>query len=104
MGPFLRYTALRLAVLAGVGGALWLAGLRGLLWALVSVLVAAALSYVLLTGPREALLAQWSAARAARTAQPPRAQRLRRAGAAPSDEDVEDARVDAAERDRRPGT
>lgn len=115
MGPFVRYTALRLAVLAAVGGVLWLAGLRGLLWALVSVLVAAALSYVLLAGPRDALLQRWSArssggdegaggaARAPRTRRPGRSGRPGRAGPV-SDEDAEDARVEAAERERRPGT
>lgn len=46
--PLLRYTLLRLALLAGVGVLLWLLGLRGLLLALVAVVVAALLSFLLL--------------------------------------------------------
>ncbi len=67
VGPFLRYTALRLLVLVVVGAALWFAGLRGLLWALVMVAVAAGVSYVLLTKPREALLDRLARGRPART-------------------------------------
>lgn len=59
----MRYTLLRAGVLAVVGGLLWLAGLRGLLWAVVAVLVAAGASYVLLSGPRSAALASLDARR-----------------------------------------
>jgi len=60
VSPFLRYTLLRLALLVGAGGVLWLVGLRGLPWAVVTVAVAAVAAYLLLTGPREAVLQQWS--------------------------------------------
>lgn len=81
MGPFVRYTLLRLAVLAAVGAALWLVGLRGLLWAALSVALAAGLSYLLLARARAEVLAVWDAGREARGAGRPRV----------SDEEAEDA-------------
>ena len=66
VGPFLRYTALRLLLLVLVGAGLAFAGVRGLLWALITVAVTAALSYVLLAGPRDALLERLSRGRAPR--------------------------------------
>ncbi len=66
VAPFLRYTALRLIVLLVVGAGLWFAGLRGLLWALVTVVVAAGISYVLLSGARDALLDRLSKGRPVR--------------------------------------
>ncbi len=66
VAPFLRYTALRLLVLLVVGAGLWFAGLRGLLWALITVVVAAGISYVLLSEARDALLDRLSKGRPAR--------------------------------------
>lgn len=50
--PILRYTLLRLAVLAAVLGLLWLVGMRGLLLLAVAVVVSALVSFLLL--PRQA--------------------------------------------------
>ncbi|WP_152187486.1 DUF4229 domain-containing protein [Georgenia satyanarayanai] len=50
--PILRYTLLRLALVAGAFALLWLLGLRGWLVAVVAVVVGAMLSYLLL--PRQA--------------------------------------------------
>ncbi len=86
VGPFLRYTALRLIVLLVVGAGLWFAGLRGLLWALVTVAVAAGVSYVLLGGPRDALLDRLAQGRPARVV----------------DEDDEDAAAEDAALDAGP--
>lgn len=66
VAPFLRYTALRLIVLLVVGAGLWFAGLRGLLWALITVVVAAGISYVLLSDARDALLDRLSKGRPVR--------------------------------------
>lgn len=71
MGSFLRYTALRLVVLVAVGALLWAVGLRYLLWAVLTVVLAAGVSYLLLSGPRDALL-----------------ERLGRSRPAPADEDA----------------
>ena len=53
MGPFVRYSILRLTLLVAVGAVLWLVGARGWLWLLLTALVSLALSYVLLRLPRE---------------------------------------------------
>ncbi|WP_218123519.1 DUF4229 domain-containing protein [Quadrisphaera sp. DSM 44207] len=58
MGPFVRYTMLRLLLLAGVIGVLLLAGVQGPLLLLLAVLISAGLSYVLLAGPRQAVVAR----------------------------------------------
>ncbi len=50
--PIVRYTLLRLAVLAAAFGLLWLVGVRGWLLAVLSVLVAALVSFLLL--PKQA--------------------------------------------------
>ncbi|WP_324649500.1 DUF4229 domain-containing protein [Georgenia sp. H159] len=50
--PILRYTLLRLAVLAGAFALLWLLGFRGWLLAVVAVVVAALVSFLAL--PRHA--------------------------------------------------
>lgn len=47
-----KYSLLRLGVLAVAGGLLYLLGLRGYLLALVAVIVAAAASYIFFPGPR----------------------------------------------------
>ena len=88
----MRYTLLRLAVLAVVGALLLAVGLRGLLWAVVTVLVAAAVSYLLLSGPRAQVLARLEAGRRGSGA-PGRGRRGRT-----SDESVEDAAADAVDR------
>ena len=97
VGPFLRYTALRLLVLVAVGALLWAVGLRYLLWAVLTVLVAAAVSYVLLAGPRDALLARLGRSRPA-PADEDALRRTGRAGRADQDAAAEDAALDAAER------
>lgn len=53
MGPFVRYSILRLTLLVAVGAVLWLVGARGVLWLVLTALVSFALSYVLLRLPRE---------------------------------------------------
>ena len=53
MGPFVRYSILRLTLLVAVGAVLWLVGARGWLWLLLTALVSLGLSYVLLRLPRE---------------------------------------------------
>ena len=85
-------TLLRVAVLVGVGAVLWVVGLRGLLWAVAAVAIAAALSYLLLTGPREAVLARWSGEPGAPG--DPGGPGARRRGL--TDEEAEDARDERA--------
>ena len=53
MGPFVRYSILRLTLLVAVGAVLWLVGARGVLWLVLTAVVSLALSYVLLRLPRE---------------------------------------------------
>lgn len=92
MGPFLRYTALRLLVLVAVGALLWAVGLRYLLWAVLTVVLAAGVSYLLLSRPRDALLERLGRSRPAPTDEDaPR-------GRARPDEDsaAEDAALDAS--------
>ena len=70
MVPFLRYTFLRLTLLLAVGVLLYAVGLRDLLLVAVTVVVSAALSYLLLAGPRQVVvdrMEQRVAARAARS-------------------------------------
>ena len=64
--PILRYTLLRLALIAGAFAALWLLGLRGWLVAVLAVVVGALLSYLLL--PRQADAAAEVLARRSRKA------------------------------------
>ena len=90
MVPFLRYTLLRFTLLVAVGGLLHLLGLRDLLWILLTVVVSAALSYVLLAGPRQVVVERMEQRAAARTARAPRV-----------DEDAEVE--DAAAEQRRDG-
>lgn len=92
MGPFLRYTALRLIVLVGVGALLWAVGLRYLLWAVLTVLLAAAVSYLLLSGPRDALLARLERSRPA----PADEDAPRRRARPDEDSAAEDAALDAS--------
>ncbi len=49
----LRYTLLRLSLLAAVGLLAYAVGLRGVWWLLVTAVVSILLSFVLLRGPRE---------------------------------------------------
>ncbi len=53
MGPFVRYSILRLTLLVAVGAVLWVVGARGWLWLLLTALISVTLSYVLLKLPRE---------------------------------------------------
>ncbi|GAA2036633.1 DUF4229 domain-containing protein [Pseudokineococcus marinus] len=53
MPVVLRYTLLRLSLLAAVGLLAYAVGLRGVWWLLVTALVSILLSFVLLRGPRE---------------------------------------------------
>ena len=94
VGPFLRYTALRLLVLVLVGALLWAVGLRYLLWAVLTVLVAAAVSYLLLSGPRDALLERLGRSRPAPVDEDAPRRRVR----PDRDSAAEDAALDAAER------
>ncbi len=68
MGLFLRYTALRLLLLVAVAGVLVLLGVRGPLLVVLAVLISAALSYVLLSGPRNAVVRHLEQRAAARRA------------------------------------
>ena len=90
--PLVVYSVLRLALFGVCLGLLWWAGLRSWLVAIVAALLAWALSYVLLNGPRDAAARQLAE----------RAERRRDAGDRPvlsrraqEDADVEDAAVDA---------
>lgn len=51
--PVLVYTIARLLILAASGAVLWLLGTRGLLWVLLSFVIAALVSYVLLSKLRD---------------------------------------------------
>ena len=53
VGPFVRYSILRLTLLVAVGAVLWVVGARGWLWLLLTGVVSVTLSYVLLKLPRE---------------------------------------------------
>lgn len=53
MPVVLRYTLLRLSLLAAVGLLAYAVGLRGVWWLLVTAVVSILLSMVLLRGPRE---------------------------------------------------
>ncbi|WP_298801311.1 DUF4229 domain-containing protein [uncultured Pseudokineococcus sp.] len=53
MPVVLRYTLLRLSLLAAVGLLAYAVGLRGVWWLLVTAVVSILLSFVLLRGPRE---------------------------------------------------
>jgi hypothetical protein len=86
--PLLIYTLLRLALFGAALGLLYLVGLRGWLLPTVAVVVALALSYLTLAGPRDAAT-RWIASRADRHA-------ARRAVSPRADADAahEDAQVD----------
>ena len=88
------YSLLRLALFGAAFGLLYVVGLRGLLLPLVAVVVAFALSYLTLRGPRDAAT-RWIAGRAERRA-------AERAAAPKVDADAvhEDARLDDELRDR----
>lgn len=88
--PFVVYSLLRLALLAGCWALLGWAGLHPLLALAAAALLAWGISYVALAGPRDAA-ARWLAERdAARKARGGMSARERR------DADDEDAAVDAA--------
>ena len=84
VAPLLKFTVLRLALFVAALAALALTGARGWLLLLLAAVVSLALSYVLLRGPR----AELAAAIEQRTAR-----RLS------SDEQAEDAQVDAVDED-----
>ncbi|MBL0887471.1 DUF4229 domain-containing protein [Myceligenerans indicum] len=87
--PLVIYTVLRLALFAGALGLLYVAGLRSWLLVGVAAVAAFALSYVLLSGPRDAA-ATWLADR--------RERRRARQGGSVADADAahEDAVIDRA--------
>ena len=93
--PLVVYSVLRVALLLACFGLAWLAGLRSWLAVLVAALAAWALSYVLLSGPRDAAARQLAEA----------AERRREArgravlsGRAREDAAMEDAADEAARR------
>jgi hypothetical protein len=55
MGVFWLYTLLRFGLFGVLFGLLWLLGVRGLLGALIALVLSVPLSYVLLARPRAAL-------------------------------------------------
>jgi len=90
--PFVVYSVLRLALFGACLGLLWWAGLRSWLVVIVAAFLAWGLSYVLLSGPRDAAARQLA----------DRAERRRAAGdttvlgrRAQEDADVEDAADEA---------
>ena len=90
--PFVVYSVLRLALFGACLGLLWWAGLRSWLVVIVAAFVAWGISYVLLSGPRDAAALQLAE----------RAERRRAAGDRPvlgrraqEDADLEDAADDA---------
>ncbi|WP_421734787.1 DUF4229 domain-containing protein [Cellulomonas sp.] len=90
--PFLVYSLLRLALFGACLGLLWWAGMRSWLAGIVAAFLAWGLSYVLLSGPRDAAALQLAE----------RAERRRAAGdrtvlgkRAQQDADVEDAADEA---------
>jgi hypothetical protein len=94
--PFVIYSVLRLALFGVCLGLLWWAGLRSWLVVIVAAFLAWGLSYVLLSGPRDAAARQLA----------DRAERRREAGDRPvlgkraqEDADLEDAADDAARDD-----
>lgn len=94
--PFVVYSVLRIALLFACLGILWWVGLRSWLVVVVATFLAWGLSYVLLSGPRDAAARQLAE----------RAERRRLAGdtavlgkRAQEDADIEDA-ADEATRDR----
>lgn len=95
MGPFLRYTVLRLALFAAALVVFALLGAGGWLLVLLAAVASLALSVVLLRGPREDL----SRVLARRTA--PRSRPERTASSPGEDETAEDAAVDETGDDPR---
>ncbi|WP_125773416.1 DUF4229 domain-containing protein [Antribacter gilvus] len=100
--PLLVYSLLRVGLFAVLVLALYWVGLRDWLLVLVAAVLAFALSYLLLRGPRDAS-ARWLAERSGRAAAgDPAARGFTRE--AVDDADVEDAAVDARLRDDDPRT
>jgi len=66
VGPFVRYSILRLTLLVAVGLVLWALGARGWLWLLLTAVVSFTASYVLLRLPREQAAQALDARRAGR--------------------------------------
>ena len=85
VGPFVRYSILRLTLLVAVGLVLWALGARGLLWLLLTAVVSIAASYVLLRLPRE----QAAQALDARVSGRERSRSARRIDQDAADEDAE---------------
>lgn len=97
MLPFARYTLLRILLFAAVVTVLVAIGARGVTLLVGGLLISAALSYLLLSGPRAAVVERLEARAAARAG----ADRPGRRGAAERDAEVEDAEADRA-RGRHP--
>ena len=95
--PFVIYSVLRLALFAACLGLLWWAGLRSWLVAVVAAFLAWGLSYVLLSGPRDAAARQL-AERAARRSEA--GDRTVLGKRAQEDADLEDAADEAARGDQ----
>jgi len=96
----LRYTLLRLSLLAVVGLALYAVGTRGVVWLLLTAVVSILLSLVLLRGPREQMTqALIERQQQRQQAGPRRSGRLSRG--IDADADAEDAADDAR---REPGS
>ena len=91
--PFVVYSVLRLALFGVCLGALWWVGLRSWLVVVAAAFLAWALSYVLLSGPRDAAARQLAERAERRRATGDRTVLGRRAQ---EDADVEDAADDAA--------
>lgn len=60
MNPVVRYSLLRLTLFGAVALGVYAVGARGWLWALMSILISAALAYVVLRGPRDDVARQLS--------------------------------------------
>jgi hypothetical protein len=91
VGPFVRYSILRLTLLVAVGLVLWAVGARGWLWLLLTAVVSFTASYVLLRLPREQVAQSLEARRRGEApARPSRPSRTsRRIDQDAADEDAE---------------
>lgn len=91
--PLVVYSALRLALFGAALGVLWLVGMGGWLLVVVAALVAWALSYVALAGPRDRA-ARWLAERS----QARRESGVRISSRVDADAAAEDAEADGPRR------
>jgi hypothetical protein len=88
--PIVRYTLLRVLLFFAVFAFLVAVGMRGLLLIVAAFAITAALSYLVLAGPRRAVVERLEARAQARAAGPDRHKR-------DADADLEDAALDAAQ-------